>query len=428
MDKLLIRGGRTLRGEVLISGAKNAALPELCAALLTDRPVTLHNVPRLNDVGTMLKLLRNMGVSAERDDDGCVRIDAGALHTQEAPYELVKTMRASVLALGPLLARFGRARVSLPGGCAIGSRPVDQHIKGLQAMGAEIVVEHGYMVAKLPQGRSRLRGARITTDMVTVTGTENFLMAAALAEGETVLENAAQEPEIPDLAEMLIEMGARIEGHGTSRIHVQGVERLHGCTHQVVADRIEAGTFLCAVAAAGGEVVLRNGRADHLDALIEKLREAGAEVASVDGGIRVQSSGRLKAQSFRTTEYPGFPTDMQAQFMALNAVSDGTSTVTETIFENRFMHVDEMLRLGAKIQTDGKVAVIEGVAQLSGATVMATDLRASASLVIAGLVAEGETLIDRIYHLDRGYDRMEAKLRGLGADIERVATAPEGRS
>lgn len=425
MDKLLIRGGRKLRGEVLISGAKNAALPELCAALLTDRPVTLHNVPRLKDVATMLKLVHNMGVSADRDDNGTVRIDARLLEVPEAPYELVKTMRASVLALGPLLARFGRAKVSLPGGCAIGSRPVDQHIKGLQAMGAEIVVEHGYMVARIGGGRERLHGARITTDMVTVTGTENFLMAAALAEGETVLENAAQEPEIADLAEMLIAMGAKIEGHGTSRIRIQGVARLDGCTHQVVADRIEAGTFLCAVAAAGGDVFLKHGRADHLDAVIEKLREAGAQVSAVDGGIRVQSQVRLKAQSFRTTEYPGFPTDMQAQFMALNAIAEGTSTVTETIFENRFMHVDEMLRLGAKIQTDGKVAVIEGVAQLSGATVMATDLRASASLVIAGLVADGETLVDRIYHLDRGYDRMEGKLRGLGADIERVAGPAE---
>lgn len=425
MDKLLIRGGRQLRGEVLISGAKNAALPELCAALLSDRPVTLHNVPRLNDVTTMLKLLRNMGVAAERDDNGTVRLDAGPLHTPEAPYELVKTMRASVLALGPLLARFGKARVSLPGGCAIGSRPVDQHIKGLQAMGAEIVVEHGYMVASIAGGRQRLHGARITTDMVTVTGTENFLMAAALAEGETVLENAAQEPEITDLAEMLIEMGAKIEGHGTSRIRIQGVEKLQGCNHRVVADRIEAGTFLCAVAATGGEVLLRHGRADHLDAVIEKLREAGVEVDAAEEGIRARSQGRLKAQSFRTTEYPGFPTDMQAQFMALNVIADGTSTVTETIFENRFMHVDEMLRLGAKIQTDGKVAVIEGVHQLSGATVMATDLRASASLVIAGLVAEGETLVDRIYHLDRGYDRMESKLRGLGADIERVAGPAE---
>jgi len=423
MDKLLIRGGRELHGEVRISGAKNAALPQLCAALLTAGPVTLHNVPRLQDVATMLKLIRNMGVTAERgegDDAGTVRIDAGPLSSPEAPYELVKTMRASVLALGPLLARFGEATVSLPGGCAIGSRPVDQHIKGLQAMGAEITVEHGYMIARLPKGWKRLKGARITTDMVTVTGTENFLMAAALAEGETVLENAAQEPEIPDLAEMLIKMGAKIEGHGTSRITIQGVEALHGCTHQVVADRIEAGTFLCAVAATGGDVVLRHGRADHLDAVIEKLREAGASVAAVDGGIHLHSSGRLTAQSFRTTEYPGFPTDMQAQFMALNVISEGPSKVTETIFENRFMHVNEMVRLGANIQIDGKFAVIEGVEKLSGATVMATDLRASASLVIAGLVAQGETLVDRIYHLDRGYDQMEAKLRGIGADIERI--------
>ncbi len=433
MDKLIVRGGKALHGEVLISGAKNATLPELCAALLTAEPVTLHNVPQLQDVKTMLKLIRNMGVVAEPQIDGSVVINAGSLSSPEAPYELVKTMRASVLALGPLLARFGEATVSLPGGCAIGSRPVDQHIKGLQAMGADIVVEHGYMIAKLPKGQTRLRGASITTDMVTVTGTENFLMAATLAEGETVLENAAQEPEIIDLAEMLIKMGAKITGHGTSKIHIQGVAALHGCSHAVVADRIECGTFMCAVAATGGDVVLKHGRADHLDAVIDKLREAGAAVQAVElevkvaegvhkvPGIRVSSSGRLKAQSFRTTEYPGFPTDMQAQFMALNVVSEGTAKVTETIFENRYMHVPEMQRMGAKIQTDGKVAVIEGVAKLSGATVMATDLRASASLVIAGLVAEGETLIDRIYHLDRGYDRMEAKLRGIGADIERLA-------
>ncbi len=420
MDKLLIRGGHPLHGEVSISGAKNAALPELCAALLTADPVVLRNVPRLQDVATMLKLIRNMGVEVEHADDGSVRIDASRLSTPEAPYELVKTMRASVLALGPLLARFGEATVSLPGGCAIGSRPVDQHIKGLQAMGAQIVVEHGYMLAKLPEGRTRLSGAHITTDMVTVTGTENFLMAAALAEGQTVLENAAMEPEIVDLAEMLIKMGARITGHGTSRITIQGVERLHGCDHQVVADRIEAGTFLCAVAATGGEVFLRHARADHLGAVIDKLREAGAKVDDVDGGMRVQSEGRLKSQSFRTTEYPGFPTDMQAQFMVLNVISHGAASVTETIFENRFMHVNELVRLGAKIQVDGKVAVVEGVERLSGATVMATDLRASASLVIAGLVASGETLVDRIYHLDRGYDCMEAKLRALGADIERV--------
>ena len=420
MDKLLIRGGRALHGEVSISGAKNAALPELCAALLTEQPVTLANVPRLQDVATMLKLIRHMGVRAQQGDDGRVVLDASTLTNPEAPYELVKTMRASVLALGPLLARFGHAKVSLPGGCAIGSRPVDQHIRGLSAMGAEIAVEHGYMLAKLPQGWTRLKGARIATDMVTVTGTENLLMAACLAEGETILENAAQEPEIPDLAEMLIKMGARIEGHGSSRIRIQGVDRLHGCQHQVVADRIETGTFLCAVAAAGGDVLLRNGRAEHLEAVLEKLRDAGARITEVAGGIRVQSQGRLKAQSFRTTEYPGFPTDMQAQFMALNAISQGTAKVTETIFENRFMHVNEMVRLGANIQIDGKVSVVEGVEKLSGATVMATDLRASASLVIAGLVAEGETMVERIYHLDRGYDQMEAKLRGLGADIERL--------
>jgi UDP-N-acetylglucosamine 1-carboxyvinyltransferase len=425
MDKLLIRGGRQLAGEVTISGAKNAALPEMCATLLTSEPVHLLNVPRLQDVATMRRLLANMGVKTETHGErGGITFQAADSIKPEAPYDLVKTMRASVLALGPLLARFGHATVSLPGGCAIGSRPVDQHLKGLAAMGAEIVVEHGYMIAKLPVvngvRRTRLKGARIATDMVTVTGTENFLMAAALAEGETILENAAQEPEIPDLAEMLIQMGAKIEGHGTSRIRIQGVDKLHGCTHQVVADRIEAGTFLCTVAAAGGDVVLKQGRADHLEAVIEKLRDAGATVTAVDGGIRVQSQGRLKAQSFRTTEYPGFPTDMQAQFMALNCISHGHSKVTETIFENRFMHVNELVRLGANIQIDGKVSVVEGIEKLSGATVMATDLRASASLVIAGLVAEGETVVDRIYHLDRGYDQMEEKLRGLGADIERI--------
>ena len=427
MDKLLIRGGKILQGEVAISGAKNAALPQLCAALLTADPVTLTNVPRLQDVRTMLKLVQNMGVRAERAvpaqaqraDDGTVHINASTLTSPEAPYELVKTMRASVLALGPLIARFGEATVSLPGGCAIGSRPVDQHIKGLQAMGAEIVVEHGYMIAKLPRGWTRLKGAHITTDMVTVTGTENFLMAAALAEGETVLENAAQEPEIPDLAEMLIKMGAKIEGHGTRRIRIQGVEKLHGCTHQVVADRIETGTFLCAVAATGGNVLLKHGRADHLDAVIDKLREAGATVLAIDGGIRIQSTGRLKAQSFRTTEYPGFPTDMQAQFMAVNCIATGTARISETIFENRFMHVNELVRLGARIEVDGHTSVVTGVPVLQGATVMATDLRASASLVIAGLVAEGDTVIERIYHLDRGYDQMEAKLRGIGASIER---------
>ncbi|MBX9716872.1 MAG: UDP-N-acetylglucosamine 1-carboxyvinyltransferase, partial [Burkholderiaceae bacterium] len=427
MDKLLIRGGRPLEGEVTISGAKNAALPELCAALLTPEPVTLTNVPRLQDVNTTLKLLRNMGAQAERSEakPDAVSLDTSTVTLPEAPYDLVKTMRASILVLGPLLARFGRARVSLPGGCAIGSRPVDQHIKGLQAMGAQITVEHGYIIATAPEASGahpqRLRGAKITTDMVTVTGTENLLMAATLAEGETVLENAAQEPEVVDLADMLIAMGARIEGHGTRRIRVQGVERLHGlagaASYRIVPDRIEAGTFLCAVAATGGNVVLRRARADHLDAVIEKLREAGISIESGDDWIRVRSRQRPTAVSFRTSEYPAFPTDMQAQFMALNCIADGTAKVTETIFENRFMHVNEMVRLGARIEVDGHLAVVHGVPKLSGAAVMATDLRASASLVIAGLVAEGETCVDRIYHLDRGYDQMEAKLRGIGADI-----------
>ncbi len=418
MDQLLIHGGHRLEGEVTVSGAKNAALPELCAALLSAEPVTLSNVPKLQDVSTTLKLLRNMGVKAERqgEADDEVALDASQVDQPEAPYELVKTMRASILVLGPLLTRFGRATVSLPGGCAIGSRPVDQHIKGLQAMGADIKVEHGYILAEA----KRLKGARITTDMVTVTGTENLLMAATLAEGETVLENAAQEPEIPDLAKMLIAMGAQIEGHGTSRIRIQGVDRLHGASHRIVPDRIEAGTFLCAVAAAGGDVVLRRADASHLEVVIEKLRDAGAQIDAGDDWIRVRGPQRLRAVSFRTSEYPAFPTDMQAQFMALNCIAEGTARVTETIFENRFMHVNELMRLGARIEVDGHTAVVHGVARLSGAAVMATDLRASASLVIAGLVAEGQTTVDRIYHLDRGYDRMEAKLRGIGARIERV--------
>lgn len=420
MDKLLIRGGRPLHGEIRISGAKNAALPELCAALSSAEPVTLRNIPRLQDVATMLKLIRNMGATAEFSPDGTVVIDSSQLHFPEAPYEMVKTMRAAVLALGPLLARFGEATVSLPGGCAIGARPVDQHIKGLQKMGAEIVIEHGYMIAKLPKGWTRLKGAHIRTDMITVTGTENFMMAAALAEGETILENPAMEPEITDLGDMLIAMGAKVEGHGTNRIRIEGVEKLHGATHSVVADRIECGTFLCAVAATGGDVLLKDGRTDHLDAVIDLLRSAGASVEAVDGGIRVRAEGRMEAQSFKTTEYPGFPTDMQAQFMALNCIAEGDAKITETIFENRFMHVSELMRMGARIAVDGKVAVTHGVERLSGATVMATDLRASASLVIAGLVADGETLVDRIYHLDRGYEQMEAKLRALGAEIERV--------
>ncbi len=421
MDKLLIRGGRTLQGEVTISGAKNAALPEICAALLCTEPVALSNVPRLQDVATTLKVLRHLGAVAERSETqpDLVTIDAGHITTREAPYDLVKTMRASILVLGPLLARFGEARVSLPGGCAIGSRPVDQHIKGLQAMGAQIEVEHGYIVARAPGG---LKGARITTDMVTVTGTENLLMAATLAHGETVLENAAQEPEITDLADMLISMGAQITGHGTHRIRIQGVERLHAPArpHPIIPDRIETGTFLCAVAAAGGDVTLRRTRADHLDVVIDKLREAGVQIEAGPDWMRVQASGRPTGVNFRTSEYPAFPTDMQAQFMTLNCIAQGTSRVTETIFENRYMHVNELVRLGAHIAVDGHTAIVEGIAKLSGATVMATDLRASASLVIAGLVAEGETTVDRIYHLDRGYDQMEAKLRGIGADIERV--------
>ena len=416
-----------MNGRITISGAKNAALPQMCAALLTGEPVHLVNVPRLHDVRTMRQLLDHMGVHSETHGErGGMSFFAPDTLQPVAPYELVKTMRASVLALGPLLARFGHARVSLPGGCAIGARPVDQHIKGLTAMGALIALEHGDIVARLPEGQKRLQGARITTDMITVTGTENLMMAACLAEGETVLENAAQEPEVSDLAEMLIAMGAHIEGHGSSSIRIQGVDRLHGCTHQVVADRIEAGTFACAVAATGGDAILEHARIDHLEALVDKLRSAGVTVTvTVSGeatGMRVQSPGgtQLTAQGFRTMEYPGFPTDMQAQFMALNLVAQGTTTVTETIFENRYMHVNELMRLGAEIMVDGRVATVAGGARLTGATVMATDLRASASLVIAGLVAEGETVVDRIYHLDRGYDAMEDKLRALGADIERI--------
>ncbi len=422
MDKLLIRGGRRLTGQVPIAGAKNAALPELCAALLVDQPVLLHNVPQLQDVSTMLRLLRSMGVVAERSASDAVALDASQITAPEAPYDLVKTMRAAILVLGPLLARCGHARVSLPGGCAIGSRPVDQHIKGLQAMGAEISVEHGYILAKT----ARLHGARITTDMVTVTGTENLMMAATLADGETLLENAAQEPEIGDLAKLLIAMGARIEGHGSSRIRIQGVDRLHSpiAPHRILPDRIEAGTYLCAVVAAGGDVTLLGADAQHLDAVIDKLRDTGATIShgaeAGQGWIRVQASGRPRAVGFRTSEYPAFPTDMQAQFMAVDCIAEGVARISETIFENRFMHVNELVRLGARIEVDGHTALVTGVPALSGATVMATDLRASASLVIAGLVAKGETLVDRIYHLDRGYDRMEAKLRAIGADIERL--------
>ena len=432
MDQLLIRGGRRLQGEVTIAGAKNAALPELCAALLCAQPMVLRNVPHLQDVATMLKLLRHMGVAAERaaPESSELRLDATQVPRPEAPYELVKTMRASVLVLGPLLARFGRARVSLPGGCAIGSRPVDQHIKGLQAMGAEIAVEHGYIEAQVPAALGRLQGARIATDMVTVTGTENLLMAATLAQGRTILDNAATEPEVTDLAQLLVSMGARIEGIGTRRLVVEGVEGLHaprgahGEGHDIIPDRIEAGTFLCAVAATGGEALLRGARADHLEAVIDKLREAGARIDAVDEGIRIRMEGRPKSVGFRTSEYPAFPTDMQAQFMTVDCIAEGSATITETIFENRYMHVNELVRLGARIVVDGHTAVVHGVPRLSGAQVMATDLRASASLVIAGLVAQGQTLVQRIYHLDRGYDRMERKLRTLGADIERIKGPP----
>ncbi|MBC3871086.1 UDP-N-acetylglucosamine 1-carboxyvinyltransferase [Undibacterium oligocarboniphilum] len=415
MDKLLIKGGYRLNGDIRIAGAKNAALPILCAGLLTAGDVSLHNVPSLQDVNTMLKLLRQMGLQVTQEN-GVTVLNGSQIDRLEAPYDLVKTMRASILVLGPLLARFGEAKVSLPGGCAIGSRPVDQHIKGLQAMGADITIEAGYIHARA----KRLRGARIVTDMITVTGTENLLMAATLADGETVLENAAREPEVTDLANLLVAMGARIEGIGTDRLVIQGVASLHGAQHTVIADRIETATFLCAVAATGGDITLKNTRSDILDVALDKLRDAGVVLTTGPDWIRAQMSSRPKAVSFRTTEYPGFPTDMQAQFMAMNCIAQGTSRVTETIFENRFMHVQEMNRLGAKIEIDGHTAIVNGVERLIGAPVMATDLRASASLVIAGMVAEGETLIDRIYHLDRGYDRMEVKLSAVGAHIQRI--------
>ncbi|WP_261546611.1 UDP-N-acetylglucosamine 1-carboxyvinyltransferase [Burkholderia multivorans] len=416
MDKLVIEGGRRLAGEIVVSGAKNAALPILCAGLLSAEPVHLDNVPNLQDVRTTLKVLGQMGVKSETD--GCrVQLDASRVDNLVAPYELVKTMRASILVLGPLLARFGEAKVSLPGGCAIGARPVDQHIKGLQAMGAEISIEHGFIEARA----KRLKGARIVTDMITVTGTENLLMAATLADGETVIENAAREPEVSDLAHLLVAMGAKIDGIGTDRLVIQGVERLHGAHHAVIPDRIEAGTFLCAIAAAGGDVTLTGVRPHILDAVIDKLREAGVTIEEGDRWLRVKMDRRPNAVTIRTSEYPAFPTDMQAQFMALNSVATGTAQVVETIFENRFMHVQELNRLGANITVDGNTALVTGVDKLSGANVMATDLRASASLVIAGLRAEGETRVDRIYHLDRGYDRMEAKLTAVGANVRRVS-------
>ena len=415
MDKLQIVGGKRLNGEIAVSGAKNAALPILCAGLLTGGDLELSNVPRLHDVKTILRLLEQTGLKVSQDDEN-VTLNGAAITSLEAPYELVKTMRASILVLGPLLARFGEAKVSLPGGCAIGSRPVDQHIKGLRQMGAEITIEGGYIYAKA----KKLKGARILTDMITVTGTENLLMAATLAEGETVLENAAREPEVTDLANLLVAMGAKIDGIGTDRLVIQGVSELHGAKHAVISDRIEAATFLCAVAATGGDIVLTNTRTDIFDVALDKLREVGLQLDIKQNTIRARMDARPQPVSFRTTEYPGFPTDMQAQFMAVNTIAAGPSRVTETIFENRFMHVQEMNRLGAVISTEGNTAFIEGVDRLVGAQVMATDLRASASLVIAGMAAHGTTVIDRIYHLDRGYDRMEVKLSKVGADIVRI--------
>ena len=414
MDKLVIQGGERLRGEIPISGAKNAALPIVCAALLSADVLEVDNVPALQDIATMEALLAQMGVRIERAAGG-LKLDASKVDRLEAPYDLVKTMRASVLVLGPLLARFGSARVSLPGGCAIGARPVDQHIKGLTALGAEIRVEHGYLVAHA----RRLRGARIVTDLVTVTGTENLMMAACLADGETVIENAAREPEVVDLANCLNAMGARVGGAGSDRIVVRGVERLHGARYRVMADRIETGTFLTAAAAAGGDVVLTGARPDTLEAVLDKLIEGGARIETGPDRIRIVARRRPRAINLRTAPYPAFPTDMQAQFMALNAIAEGTGMVTETIFENRFMHAQELMRLGAQIDIEGNTAVVTGVRNLTGATVMATDLRASASLVVAGLVAEGETVIDRIYHLDRGYEALEAKLSAVGARVSR---------
>ncbi|NOT16210.1 MAG: UDP-N-acetylglucosamine 1-carboxyvinyltransferase [Methylotenera sp.] len=420
MDKLIIQGGNRLQGEITISGAKNAALPILCASLLAETPLHLSSIAALKDIDTTIKLLDMMGVKVTRNASE-VSLDASDVTSFEATYDMVKTMRASILVLGPLLARFGTARVSLPGGCAIGSRPVDLHIKGLQAMGAAIHITHGYIQAStLHLPNRRLQGARYYMDLVTVTGTENLMMAAALAQGITVLENAAKEPEVVDLAEMLIKMGAKITGAGTDVITIEGVEKLNGTTHNVVCDRIEAGTYMVAAAMTGGEVRLLNARADLLDAVIEKLREAGATVTSDANSITVKSDGKLKAVNIRTAPHPAFPTDMQAQFMALNVVAEGVAKVTETIFENRFMHVQEMQRLGADISIDGNTALVKGVEFLDGATVMATDLRASASLVLAGLVARGETVVERIYHLDRGYEHLEAKFNALGANVKRT--------
>jgi UDP-N-acetylglucosamine 1-carboxyvinyltransferase len=416
VDKLLIQGGVPLNGEVRISGAKNAALPIMCAALLSAQPLQLTNVPHLRDVTTLLTLLGGMGVAVSLDEKLGLELDAGRLHSPFAPYEMVKTMRASILVLGPLLARCGEARVSLPGGCAIGQRPVDLHIKGLQAMGADIRVEHGYIIARA----KRLKGARIFSDLVTVTGTENLMMAACLADGVTVIENAAREPEVVDLANCLKAMGARIEGAGSDMISIEGVSALGSAEQRIMPDRIETGTFLVAATATGGSVRLRNTSVRILEAVVEKLREAGANITAEEDAIVLSMEGQPASVNLRTAPYPAFPTDMQAQFMALDCVARGTAVLTETIFENRFMHALELQRLGADIEISGNTAVVKGVAKLEGAAVMATDLRASASLVIAGLVARGETAIERIYHLDRGYECIEEKLSQLGARIKRV--------
>ncbi len=409
-----MEGGQRLRGEVRISGAKNAALPILCSSILTAGECTFHNVPVLNDIRTMGKLLAQLGCTVE--GERTVKISAAKLTSLEAPYEMVKTMRASVLVLGPLVARHGKARVSLPGGCAIGARPIDQHLKGLEAMGAKIALNHGYVEAKA----KRLTGARIVCDIPTVTGTENLMMAAALARGRSVIENAAREPEVEELARVLNKMGAKIHGAGTPVIDVDGVDELHAIEHAIIPDRIEAGTFMVAAAITRGDVLVRDCLPEHLDAVIAKLRAAGAEVTAEKGGLRVRAKGDLTAVDITTQPYPGFPTDMQAQFMVLAAVAAGQSVITETIFENRYMHVQELARMGAEIHVDGRTSIIRGKAKLSGTTVMATDLRASASLVLAGLVATGKTEVLRVYHLDRGYEKIEKKLRPLGANIKRV--------
>jgi UDP-N-acetylglucosamine 1-carboxyvinyltransferase len=416
VDKLIIEGGVPLAGETRVSGAKNAALPILCASLLSDEPLTVTNVPHLRDVTTMLELLAQMGVRVSVDEKLGVELTAAEVTNPTAPYELVRTMRASVLVLGPLAARCGEARVSLPGGCAIGLRPVDQHIKGLQAMGAEISIDRGYMTARA----RRLTGARICLDLVTVTGTENLMMAATLASGTTVIENAAREPEVADLANCLNAMGARVRGAGTDVITIEGVERLAGARYRVMPDRIETGTFLVAAAVTGGRITLHDARAELLDSVLDKLREAGARVTGGSGWITLEMNDRPRAVNIRTAPYPAFPTDMQAQFMTLNSVARGSALITETIFENRFMHVQELKRLGARIEVEGNTALVRGVDRLDGAVVMATDLRASASLVLAGLVAGSATTVDRVYHLDRGYERIEEKLSRLGARIRRV--------